>query len=235
LILYSQHIVCWTGLFLWCLHGMLGSAMDCKNGGAGNVHCSISVDKLLDRAIHHSELIYIISEESTALFVSEALHPGKCYFTHNLISNNWGHCNSKTPPMPTSKSDVQQISDKWLLQSVLILIRFWMDPLKELQSSLDRYDNAPSALLNKTKWISTKLMNLKEGVLVLIKKMLDEGTLDPGNSVSLTSFMVPSDETEYVLRDYSLLTCFKKDAHKIETFLKLLKCRQTDNLSCSLF
>uniref|UniRef100_A0A8C7UUW2 Somatolactin alpha n=1 Tax=Oncorhynchus mykiss TaxID=8022 RepID=A0A8C7UUW2_ONCMY len=39
---------------------------------------------------------------------------------------------------------------------------------------------------------------------------------------------------ESVLRDYTLLSCFKKDAHKMETFLKLLKCRQTDKYSCFL-
>uniref|UniRef100_A0A8B9R8J1 Uncharacterized protein n=1 Tax=Astyanax mexicanus TaxID=7994 RepID=A0A8B9R8J1_ASTMX len=40
---------------------------------------------------------------------------------------------------------------------------------------------------------------------------------------------------ESVLRDYTVLTCFKKDAHRMETFLKLLKCRQTDRLSCGLY
>lgn len=63
------------------------------------------------------------------------------------------------------------LQDKWLLHSILILVQFWIDPLADLQDSLDRYDNAPSSLLNKTKWMSTKLMNLKQGVLVLMSKV----------------------------------------------------------------
>lgn len=38
---------------------------------------------------------------------------------------------------------------------------------------------------------------------------------------------------ESIMKDYTLFNCFKKDAHKIETFLKLLKCRQTDNCAWS--
>lgn len=61
--------------------------------------------------------------------------------------------------------------DKWLLHSILILVQFWIDPLADLQDSLDSYDNAPISLLSKTRWMSTKLMNLKQGVIVLMSKV----------------------------------------------------------------
>lgn len=41
------------------------------------------------------------------------------------------------------------------------------------------------------------------------------------------------DMLESVMRDYSLLCCFKKDAHKMEVLLKLLKCRQNDAYNCA--
>lgn len=63
------------------------------------------------------------------------------------------------------------LQDKWLLHSIMILAQFWIDPLADLQDSLDSYDNAPSSLLSKTRWMSTKLMNLKQGVLVLMSKV----------------------------------------------------------------
>uniref|UniRef100_A0A8B9KZJ5 Somatolactin beta n=1 Tax=Astyanax mexicanus TaxID=7994 RepID=A0A8B9KZJ5_ASTMX len=156
-------------------------------------------------------------------------------FSFHAQQSHGGHlCTSNIFPIPTSKSEVQQISDKWLLHSVLILIQFWIDPLVELQASLDRYDNAPSDLLNKTKWMSTKLMNLEQGVLVLIRKMLEEGSLELHNNESVTPYLLPTDMVEHVLRDYAMLSCFKKDAHKMETFLKFLKCRQTNRPSCSI-
>lgn len=41
------------------------------------------------------------------------------------------------------------------------------------------------------------------------------------------------DMLESVMRDYTLLSCFKKDAHKMEIMLKLLKCRQSDAFNCA--
>lgn len=66
-------------------------------------------------------------------------------------------------------------------------------------------------------------------------QMLDEGILMSSSVIEQT--LAPNDGQspevlESVLRDYNLLTCFKKDAHKMETFLKLLKCRQSNKLSC---
>ncbi|MBN3300478.1 SOML protein, partial [Amia calva] len=144
-------------------------------------------------------------------------------------------CITKAFPIPGSKSEIQQISDKWLLHSVLMLVQSWIEPLVYLQTTLDRYDDAPDTLLNKTKWVSDKLPSLEQGVVVLIRKMLDEGMLTSEYQQTLMRDDFQPEVVESVLRDYTLLTCFKKDAHKMETFLKLLKCRRTDKLSCYLY
>lgn len=65
--------------------------------------------------------------------------------------------------------------------------------------------------------------------------MLDEGSLEMETNESMARHIIAPAMAEHVLRDYTVLSCFKKDAHKMETFLKLLRCRQTDSLSCSLF
>nr|ABY26308.1 somatolactin 1 [Silurus meridionalis] len=221
------------GILLCSVNGLLGlgSALDCSDQDPTGTRCSISVEKLLDRAIQHAELIYRMSDEARTLF-EEMFIPLSISAYQGHLGNS---CTSSLVHIPTSKTEIQQISDKWLLHSILILVQFWIDPLADLQDSLDRYDNAPSALLSKTRWMSTKLMNLKQGVLVLMSKMLDEGGLDLGNNESLARHLAAPAMEEHVLRDYNALSCFKKDAHKVETFLKLLRCRHTDNLSCSLF
>ncbi|KAG7267895.1 hypothetical protein CRUP_024804 [Coryphaenoides rupestris] len=127
--------------------------------------------------------------------------------------------------------------DTWLLHSVLMLVQSWVEPLVYLQTTLDRYDDAPDILLNKTKWVSEKLISLEQGVVVLIRKMLDEGILTSpySNQSGAVRLDVQPEVLESILRDYNLLCCFKKDAHKMETFLKLLKCRQTDKYNCALY
>ncbi|NP_001032795.1 somatolactin alpha precursor [Danio rerio] len=204
--------------------------LDCKDD-AGSRCASISQEKLLDRVIQHAELIYRVSEECCTLF-EDMFVP---YPLHVLINQAGNTCHSKHIPIPTSKSEIQQISDSWLLHSVLFLVQSWMEPLLYLQTTLDRYDDAPNALLSKTKWVSDKLLSLEQGVVVLIRKMLDEGIM--ASSTIFDHTQSPYDGQfpevlESVIRDYHLLTCFKKDTHKMETFLKLLKCRQSNKLSC---
>ncbi|KAG9348277.1 hypothetical protein JZ751_002012 [Albula glossodonta] len=210
-----------------------------------------SYQKLLDRVIQHAELIYRVSEENCAIF-EEMFIPFEMRSQHIQGINT---CITQTFPTPGSKSEIQQISrltitspfrtaasglplgtvpapallphimDKWLLHSVLMLVQSWIEPLVYLQTTLDRYEDAPNTLLNKTKWVSDKLLSLEQGVVVLIRKMLDEGMLvSSGNEQSLVNYSTAPEMLESVLRDYTLLTCFKKDAHKMETYLKLLKC-----------
>uniref|UniRef100_A0A8C6XQ77 Growth hormone n=1 Tax=Naja naja TaxID=35670 RepID=A0A8C6XQ77_NAJNA len=35
-----------------------------------------------------------------------------------------------------------------------------------------------------------------------------------------------------LLKNYNLLSCFKKDLHKVETFLRVMKCRRFREISC---
>ncbi|KAK2894972.1 hypothetical protein Q8A67_012201 [Cirrhinus molitorella] len=227
---FLQAWLCCLSLWpCWLSHGV---PLDCKDEVGSLSHCaSISQEKLLDRVIQHAELIYRVSEESCTLF-EEMFVP---YPLHALRNQGGNMCHTKPFPIPGSKSEIQQISDKWLLHSVLMLVQSWMEPLIYLQTTLNRYDDAPDALLNKTKWVSDKLLSLEQGVVVLIRKMLDEGILTSPSIFehTLNPYNEQSPEVlESVLRDYNLLICFKKDAHKMETFLKLLKCRQSNKLSC---
>ncbi|CAK6972316.1 somatolactin alpha [Scomber scombrus] len=218
-------------VLLWPYLLIVSIPLDCKEEQGSLSRCpSISQEKLLDRVIQHAELIYRVSEESCSLF-EEMFVP----FPLRLQRNQAGYaCITKALPIPSSKSEIQQISDTWLLHSVLMLVQSWIEPLVYLQTTLDRYDDAPDMLLNKTKWVSEKLISLEQGVVVLIKKMLDEGMMTTTyNQQGLFQYDVQPEMLESVMRDYTLLSCFKKDAHKMETFLKLLKCRQTDKYNCA--
>ncbi|XP_037124260.1 somatolactin alpha [Syngnathus acus] len=190
---------------------------------------SISQDKLLDRVIQHAELIQHVAEESCSLF-EDIFVP----YPLRLQSNQEAYaCLTKAIPIPSSIGEVQQMSDKWLLHSVLMLVQSWIEPLVYLQTTLDRYDGAPEMLLNKTKWMSDKLISLEHGVVVLTKKMLNEGLLTSYSDQGLFQYDMQTDMVESVMRDYVLLSCFKKDSHKMVTFLKLLKCRQIEDYNCA--
>lgn len=64
--------------------------------------------------------------------------------------------------------------------------------------------------------------------------MLNEGMVIAAHSDQDTfNYDAHPDMLESVMRDYTLLSCFKKDAHKMEILLKLLKCRQNDTFNCA--
>lgn len=54
---------------------------------------------------------------------------------------------------------------------MLVLVQSWIEPLIYLQTTLNHYDNAPDTVINKTKWVSEKLLSLEQGLLVLIRKV----------------------------------------------------------------
>lgn len=72
--------------------------------------------------------------------------------------------------------------------------------------------------------------------MCVLGQMLAEGTSTSSSTDhSVDRPDVQPEVLESILRDYNSLCCFKKDAHKMETFLKLLKCRQTDKYNCALY
>ncbi|XP_043913351.1 somatolactin [Protopterus annectens] len=212
----------WNGI-------LLAYPLDCKDEQGSYTRCtSISLEKLLDRAIQHAELLYRVSEESCTIFEDN-------FAPFSLVSQrsrNFNSCYTKGLRLPSSKSEAQQVSDKWLLHSVLVLVQSWIEPFVYLQRTLDTYNSLPGSLVNKTKWVSDKLPSLEQGIVVLIRKMLHEGLITTDFQQSVIEIEPSPEITDSSARDYMILNCFRKDAHKMETFLKLLKCRQIKKLNC---
>uniref|UniRef100_A0A3B3T9G2 Somatolactin alpha n=1 Tax=Paramormyrops kingsleyae TaxID=1676925 RepID=A0A3B3T9G2_9TELE len=219
------HHASFTQKNLYCLLPMLAPPVTWSGTLDHPLDCMDDQGGLLDRVIQLAELIYQVSKESCALFLSKI-----CL----IPSHGRNECMPKSFPIPSSKSEMQQVLEKWLLHSVLMLVQSWIKPLVYLQTTLGRYNDAPVALLSKTKWVSDKLLRLEQGVVVLIRKMLDKGALTATKyDRSPVSCDTHPEIQESILKDYTVLSSFKKDTHKMETFLKLLKCRQTDKFVCA--
>ncbi|XP_053730266.1 somatolactin-like [Synchiropus splendidus] len=215
----AQGTIC--SVLLWPLIIAVTMPLDHKDEQSSLSRClSISQGKQLDRAIRHAELIHRVLEEACTMF-EEMFRPQM---------NKVGYaCITKSLAVPGNTREIHLMSDKRLLHSVLTLVQSWIEPLVYLQMALRRYD-APDRLLYKTKWASGKLLSLQQGVVVLIKKVLDEEMPSINYTQhSLFQHDVPAQMLESVMRDYRLLSCFKKDTHKMELFLKFLRSRTRNN------
>ncbi|KAJ1174880.1 hypothetical protein NDU88_000171 [Pleurodeles waltl] len=216
-------------LSLHWLPGGLAYPTDCKNEPGTYLYCSaIPLHKLLDRVIQHADLLYRMSEQSCAIFEERIVPPGLRFQKYHTSCYN----KDLTMSIPNSKHEVQKLSDKWLLHAVLLMVQSWVEPFLYLQTSLSHYDDIPGDLLDKIKSLSEKLPSFEQGVGVLIKKMADGAPFtaeleQPPNHLSFGLRTVNSAQQNYMVLD-----CFRKDAHKIETFLKLLRCRWMGTPGC---
>ncbi|XP_059203295.1 somatotropin isoform X2 [Centropristis striata] len=136
-------------------------------------------------------------------------------------------CNSDYIISPIDKHETQRSSVLKLLSISYRLVESWEFPSRSLSGG--------SAPRNQ---ISPKLSELKTGILLLIKANQDGTELFPDSSAlqlaPYGNYYQSLGADESLRRTYELLACFKKDMHKVETFLTVAKCRLSPEANCTL-
>ncbi|XP_053494831.1 somatotropin [Ictalurus furcatus] len=130
-------------------------------------------------------------------------------------------CNSDSIEAPAGKDEAQKSSVLKLLHTSYRLIESW---------------EFPSRNLGNPNHISEKLADLKMGIGVLI-----EGCVDGQTGLDENDSLAPPFEDFYqtlsegnLRKSFRLLSCFKKDMHKVETYLSVAKCRRSLDSNCTL-
>ncbi|KAF1380279.1 hypothetical protein EPR50_G00165190 [Perca flavescens] len=136
-------------------------------------------------------------------------------------------CNSDYIISPIDKHETQRSSVLKLLSISYRLVESWEFPSRSLSGG--------SVSRNQ---ISPKLSELKTGILLLIKASEDGAELFPDSSAlqlaPYGNYYQSLSTDESLRRTYELLACFKKDMHKVETYLTVAKCRLSPEANCTL-
>nr|ADV17697.1 growth hormone precursor [Cichlasoma dimerus] len=136
-------------------------------------------------------------------------------------------CNSDYIVSPIDKHETQRSSVLKLLSISHRLIESWEFPSRSLSGG--------SSLRNQ---ISSRLSELKTGILLLIRANQDEAENFPDSGAlqlaPYGNFYQSLGADESLRRNYELLACFKKDMHKVETYLTVAKCRLSPEANCTL-
>nr|AAU93606.1 growth hormone [Labeo bata]AAU93898.1 growth hormone [Labeo bata] len=148
---------------------------------------------------------------------------------------------SKTIPMsfcisdyieaPTGKDEAQRSSMLKLLRISFRLIESW-----ELASQILSRTVSNSLTIGNPNQITEKLADLKMGISVLIKGCLDgQPNMDDNDSLPLPfeDFYLTTEDND-LTKNFRLLACFKKDMHKVETYLRVANCRRSLDSNCTL-
>ncbi|XP_060921885.1 somatotropin [Labrus mixtus] len=136
-------------------------------------------------------------------------------------------CNSDYIISPIDKHETQRSSVLKLLSISYRLVECWEFPSRSLSGG--------SAPRNQ---ISRSLTELKTGIVLLIRANQDGAEFFPESSplqlAPYGNFYQGLGADESLRRTYELLACFKKDMHKVETYLTVAKCRLSPEANCTL-
>uniref|UniRef100_A0AAA9RWY4 Growth hormone 1 n=1 Tax=Bos taurus TaxID=9913 RepID=A0AAA9RWY4_BOVIN len=119
--------------------------------------------------------------------------------------------------------------DLELLRISLLLIQSWLGPLQFLSRVFTN-----SLVFGTSDRVYEKLKDLEEGILALMREV-EDGTPRAGQILKQTydKFDTNMRSDDALLKNYGLLSCFRKDLHKTETYLRVMKCRRFGEASCA--
>ncbi|XP_067393554.1 prolactin isoform X1 [Emydura macquarii macquarii] len=194
---------------------------------SGSVGCQVSLGNLFDRAVTLSHYIHSLSSEMFNEF-DERYAQGRGFITKTING-----CHTASLTTPEDKEQAQQIHHVDLLNLVLGVLRSWNDPLLHLVSEVQSFKEAPDTILWKAVEIEEQNKRLLEGMEKIV------GQVHPGeieNEVYSKWSGLPSlqmaDEDSRLFAFYNLLHCLRRDSHKIDNYLKLLKCHLIHDSNC---
>uniref|UniRef100_A0A8D0GPH9 Prolactin n=1 Tax=Sphenodon punctatus TaxID=8508 RepID=A0A8D0GPH9_SPHPU len=210
-------------LLLWlCLLGKppgLGGSL-CTRGDSG---CPpLSVADLFDRVIQHSDRLHRLS--------------AKKYFlpSGNELAKSARRCHTSRMLTPNGKEYAQTIPREELTYVILRLLQAWKEPLSHFDQSTVHHQDLSDDSLSKAKEISNMVHELKTGVEKVTEKMQSMGIISNslnGMGSSEAAGLSISNEAN-LMSNYEFIHCFRRDSNKVQSYLKILKCRIMPGNSC---
>ncbi|OXB55032.1 hypothetical protein ASZ78_006374 [Callipepla squamata] len=207
---------------LWLLGRAAAPPAVCTPRDAG---CRLlSVPELFDRAIRHSGRIHSLSTELEKYFTPR----------DNELSSHARKCHTATMLTPNDKEFAQKMPREELTYLILKLLQAWKEPLSHFNQHIENLQELPGESLGKAKQISNMVHELETGVEKVTEKMQSMGIISNslhGMASSEAASLSISNEAN-MMSDSDFIHCFRRDSNKVQSYLKILKCRIMPENSC---
>ncbi|KAM7334475.1 somatotropin [Alexandromys fortis] len=187
---------------------------------------AMPLSSLFANAVLRAQHLHQLAADTYKEFERAYIPEGQRYSIQNAQA---AFCFSETIPAPTGKEEAQQRSDMELLRFSLLLIQSWLGPVQFLSRIFTN-----SLMFGTSDRVYEKLKDLEEGIQALMQE-LEDGSPRIGQILKQTydKFDTNMRSDDALLKNYGLLSCFKKDLHKAETYLRVMKCRRFVESSCA--
>ncbi|KFO83234.1 Prolactin, partial [Buceros rhinoceros silvestris] len=140
-------------------------------------------------------------------------------------------CHTSGMLTPNGKEYAQKIPREELTHLILKLLQAWKEPLSHFNQHIEHHQELPDDSLSKAKQISNMVHELKTGVeKVTEKARFSINSLNGMASSEATSLSINNEAN--MMSDSDFIHCFRRDSNKVQSYLRILKCRIMPENSC---
>ncbi|XP_037061754.1 prolactin-3B1-like [Peromyscus leucopus] len=175
---------------------------------------------------------------------------GLSHYTHDLASkvfadfnmkfgrNIWkqslmlGTCHTAAIPTPENSEQVHQTKSEDLLKVTISVLQAWEEPLKHMVAAVAALPDASEVMLSNTKDLEERILGLLEGLKTILSRVQPGAVENDYTFWSGWSDLQSSDEDTRNIALYTLGRCVRRDTHKVDNYLKVLKCRDVHDNNC---
>ncbi|KAM4623265.1 somatotropin-like [Discoglossus pictus] len=187
----------------------------------------LSLPSLFSHAVNRAQYLHMLAADTYRDYERSYIPEDQ---RHSNKNSHAVFCYSETIPAPTDKDKTHQKSDMELLRFSLTLIQSWMNPVQILNRVFTN-----NLVFESSDKVYGQLKDLEEGIQEVMR-VLEDGNFRSSYLLKLTydKFDVNLRSEDALVKNYGLLSCFKKDMHKVETYLKVMKCRRFGESNCNM-
>ncbi|KAK2110880.1 Somatotropin [Saguinus oedipus] len=175
----------------------------------------IPLSRLLEDAVLHAHQLHQLAFDTYQEFEEDCIPNEQTYFF--LQNPKTSLCFSESILTPSYKEEMLAKSNLELLHISLLLNQSWLEPMQLLRSV---FANSELHRVSNT--------NVYESLKDLVSPQTGEIIKQ---NCSMFDTNLHNDDT--LLKSYGLLYYFRKDMHKVKTFLRIVQCLSVEGL-CGL-
>nr|AAX21764.2 prolactin [Acanthopagrus schlegelii] len=180
---------------------------------------AVPISDLLDRASQRSDTLHSLSTTLTQDLNNHIPPVGW------MMMPRPSTCHTSSLQTPNDKEQALQLSESDLLSLARSLLQAWQDPLVVLSNSANSLVHpSQSSISNKIRELQEHSKSLGDGLDILSGKMGPEA-----QAISSLPYRgsndIGEDSISKLTNFHFLLSCFRRDSHKIDSFLNVLRCR----------
>ncbi|XP_010899486.1 prolactin [Esox lucius] len=179
---------------------------------------AIGLNELMERASQRSDKLHSLSSSLTNDLDSHFPPMGRAMMPRPNM------CHTSSLQTPMDKEEALSVSENDLISLARSLLLAWNDPLSLLSSEATTLPHPSKSIISsKIQELQDYSKSLGEGLDVLVNKMGPSS-----QNISLMPFRgaeLGQDKTSRLINFHFLMSCFRRDSHKIDNFLKVLRCR----------